>query len=568
MMFAFICYIIADKLPYLSGLVLSPSYSDDMFSKAPMLPDWSAIKRRRIFGLKDDNISVSQEALSVEKSFSRKWIVITSINPPTAAIKKLSRIKGWSVVLVGDTKTPKDWALANCVFLDVESQKRLSYEVHDILPYRHYSRKTLGYVYAIQHGADTIYETDDDNAFIDGIENIVLSLDQDTDSNEAYFISPQEHYMNVFENQPHYYTDNENKTIFEPMKTVNPYHYFNQRTLWPRGYPLRLIGDGFPQPITKTLVRPLVQQGLANGDPDMDAIFRLTRSDRHKRINIEFDKLPPVAIPPGVLVAFNSQNTVFHYDAFWALWIPMTTNVRVCDIWRGYFTQRLLWELKSSLTFHTASVLQIRNAHNYLIDFKDELPLYEDAERLIDFLRHWKCSTGGTLQADKRKCAHFFDRIYWLAIDMVEQKFWEMKDAWLCVKYLTDLIINGYSINHFEMSQKEWGLEQIKEKSPMKFTPQHSSPFLSELPLRPSPSFSLATLSKCNTTSDMDTRTFNEMKQLKPLMKQAQETQQMIERFNEVTRLEEKKLENSKAPFALNEQSITFSLLICYSQLK
>ncbi|CAF1347381.1 unnamed protein product, partial [Didymodactylos carnosus] len=62
--------------------------------------------------------------------------------------------------------------------------------------------------------------------------------------------------------------------------------------------------------------------------------------------------------------------------------------------------------------------------------------------------------------------------------------------------------------------------------------------------------------------------TFNQMEQLKPLMKQAQETQQLIERFNEETRFEEKKIEKSKAPFALNGQSITFSLPICYSEFK
>ena len=38
-----------------------------------------------------------------------KWIVLTTINPPTDDVKKLTDIEGWKVVVVGDTKTPADW---------------------------------------------------------------------------------------------------------------------------------------------------------------------------------------------------------------------------------------------------------------------------------------------------------------------------------------------------------------------------------------------------------------------------------------------------------------------------
>ena len=149
----------------------------------------------------------------------------------------------------------------------------------------------------------------------------------------------------------------------------------------------------------------------------MDAIFRLTRSNRHKRINIRFEKRPPVAISHGLLVPSNSQNTLFHYDAFWALWIPITTTFRVCDIWRGYFVQRLLWELEpqAALTFHSASVFQMRNSHNYLRDFEDELQLYIQAEQLILFLRNWTCSQGGSHLKDHRDCGVFFNKIFFFS---------------------------------------------------------------------------------------------------------------------------------------------------------
>jgi len=40
---------------------------------------------------------------------SDKWIVLTTVNSPTADVKKLAGIEGWKVVVVGDTKTPSDW---------------------------------------------------------------------------------------------------------------------------------------------------------------------------------------------------------------------------------------------------------------------------------------------------------------------------------------------------------------------------------------------------------------------------------------------------------------------------
>ena len=53
--------------------------------------------------------------------FNDRWIVLTTINPPTEQVKRLAAIKGWKVVVVGDTKTPKNWRLVlskifNCSF--------------------------------------------------------------------------------------------------------------------------------------------------------------------------------------------------------------------------------------------------------------------------------------------------------------------------------------------------------------------------------------------------------------------------------------------------------------------
>ena len=48
-----------------------------------------------------------------------KWIVVTTINSPTADVKKLAGIEGWKVVVVGDTKTPEDWRYVYNLFLSL-----------------------------------------------------------------------------------------------------------------------------------------------------------------------------------------------------------------------------------------------------------------------------------------------------------------------------------------------------------------------------------------------------------------------------------------------------------------
>ena len=97
----------------------------------------------------------------------KKWIVITSIQHPTIAvkIKKLSLLRDWHLVVVADKKTPIDWELPNCEYLSIEKQQQLPYRIVKLLPWNHYCRKNIGYLYAIEHGAQVIYDTDDETFY-------------------------------------------------------------------------------------------------------------------------------------------------------------------------------------------------------------------------------------------------------------------------------------------------------------------------------------------------------------------------------------------------------------------
>ena len=58
----------------------------------------------------------------------------------------------YDVIIIGDNKTPDDYHKLNCIYLDIPSQKKLFPELNELLPYNHYCRKNLGYMYAIKKG--------------------------------------------------------------------------------------------------------------------------------------------------------------------------------------------------------------------------------------------------------------------------------------------------------------------------------------------------------------------------------------------------------------------------------
>lgn len=326
-----------------------------------------------------------------------KWIVVTTIQYPTEAVKQLAAIPGWRLVVVGDKKTPKDWLLSNCDFLDTDQQLNLGYKIADMLPWNHYSRKNIGYLYAIEHGAKIIYETDDDNYLISGINSL-----------------PDESYVDE---------------LYSANNCINIYAYFGQPTAWPRGFPLEKINQIPSLNIIQGVTHQIgIEQGLVNKDPDVDAIQRLIKSSE-----IYFEDKNTCALAKDVFCPFNSQNTLFHQKAFWGLYIPSTTAFRVCDIWRGYMTQRLLWDAGLSLCFTAPTAYQERNIHDNLKDFDNEQDLYLKSGNLIAFLLKWKNDS-----------PHFIDHIRMLTQDMSTAGYWKMHENDFLIAWLHDLEKVGY----------------------------------------------------------------------------------------------------------------------------
>ncbi|PIC25293.1 hypothetical protein B9Z55_018279 [Caenorhabditis nigoni] len=347
-----------------------------------------------------------------------KWIVVTSTNYPTDDVKRLATIPDWNLVVVADTKTPKDWNLDNVHFLSVDYQKNLSFSLISSLPHESYTRKNIGYLYAISHGAEWIYDADDDNKLYDkqGLKQFHF---EETVSGVRYQAKSLE---------------KEDNSTGISKRLFNLYQFYGIDLMWPRGFPMEHIenhSNGLGQQVLcYEMPRSAVQQGLVHNDPDVDANYRLLNADPKTGLDIKFNEFaPPITLSVGTYSPWNSQNTLFHKSAFHTLFLPTTVSFRTTDIWRSFISQKILHLSGLTVSFVPTNAVQFRNAHDYLKDFKNEQSVYEDSGRFLDFLHSWNCENGTVLE----NCMNQ------LAEDLVDYNFWGSEDAKLMKKFLSDL---------------------------------------------------------------------------------------------------------------------------------
>ena len=93
----------------------------------------------------------------------KKYIVTTTINPPTKAILKFDKLKDWKLIVAGDLKTPKNYKLKNGIYLNPDDQKKISKKLSNLIGWNCIQRRNFAIIYAYKMGADIIATIDDDN---------------------------------------------------------------------------------------------------------------------------------------------------------------------------------------------------------------------------------------------------------------------------------------------------------------------------------------------------------------------------------------------------------------------
>lgn len=275
--------------------------------------------------------------------------------------------------------------------VSAEMQQALSFNITHQLPWNHYARKMIGYLIAMQQGANIIVDTDDDNEPLPG-----------------YGILPEEGVYGA--SRP-------------DLGFLNVYRYFSEQWIWPRGFPLHRLRQEAKSPPLVPEPRKMrigVWQGLVRGEPDVDAIYRMTVHQE-----CQFLEKPPLVLEKGTICPVNSQNTIFFKKAFPLLYLPAFVSFRFTDILRGIIAQPVMWATGLRTGFVAPTACQNRNSHDLLQDFRSEISCYLQAEAAADI--------AATAVKQKDSVSDNLHRVYehLCRNDIVPNQELELLEAWL-----------------------------------------------------------------------------------------------------------------------------------------
>ena len=304
------------------------------------------------------------------------WGVTTTIFAPTPAARRFCGTKflpgvQTKLVAVGDQKTPHDaWhefakSSLQIVYLSPDKQLALPFSSVKLLPWNHFGRKNVGFLYALHKGAEWIFDFDDDNVLNSQVANMLPPVM--LGAAPSYPMAETRHHL--FNPYFHFQPQRESAAAGAAETAERVF-------IWPRGFPLDRIRDNRTYHLHATAAveqqRVQVFQSLADHNPDVDAIYRMTRS-----LPVHFRRARTAcAVPRGTFAPFNAQALLARSGAMWGLLLPVTVPGRVSDIWRSYLLQRLLWDTNASIAFTSSWVTQYRNPHSYMDDFESEADLY------------------------------------------------------------------------------------------------------------------------------------------------------------------------------------------------
>ncbi len=279
-----------------------------------------------------------------------KIIVTTTISNPTEATEKFSNMSNWHLIVVGDTKTPHDVykKMSNITYLTPEDQENISKELSDIIGWKSIRRRNFGFIKAKQMNADIVATVDDDNIPLENWgEDLIVGKNIEIDFYDTSL------------------------DVFDPIYTTE------HKNLWHRGFPIQLVSKRNISNLKKKRIDCKVQADFWNGDPDIDAICRITQLP--EVVFKKFNSFCSNKISP-----FNSQNTFIHKDVL-PYYMVIPHIGRMDDIWGSYAIQQdLKKKYGNFVAYCSASVYQDRNQHDLTIDMEEEMIGYKNN---LDLLR-------------------------------------------------------------------------------------------------------------------------------------------------------------------------------------
>ena len=319
-------------------------------------------------GLRFSEAQVSAVRAEGYLNTCRMWgVVSTVVGSLSISVRRLLQLDEWCVVVV-HTAAPE---AERDIVLGEQRVVYLNSTTGD---------KNAGYMYAISHEAMTIWDFDDDHMIKFWIKGAGPPGAPSLEEAMKLLGAPE---IDAMEPRDH------------TWPTYNPYPMLGASVLpsWPRGLPLSDVRKGHCSNTNITRVRVksrsiAVLQSLSDYRPDADGVYS-------SMVSIPFffirsNETRPLMIPEGVFSPYNSQSTLHFQPGFWALYLPVTVEESLRDIWRSYIAQRLYWDaglkvgfLPRPLVVHKSDGL--KSEHRATTGVSDKVQL------LVKFLVNWTC---------------------------------------------------------------------------------------------------------------------------------------------------------------------------------
>jgi len=324
-------------------------------------------------------------------------IVTTTINSPTEATKMLVQLainNGYYFIVVGDTKTPHShyeelfdsqlYSRDKLIYLHPDKQEALYPEISQLLGWKTIQRRNIGFLYALEHlMSGWIYTVDDDNIPYYDKLNHWLKLC-------SGISHPLSLNVDMWKTQ---------ESVFDPLAATN------HDDLWHRGFPLSLLKTKnhitFEKPEYLNSIKVIA--GLWDGDPDIDAITRITKKPLVSLKTKSGDSYSFARNKGRTVAPFNSQNTILHKSCF-KYYCVLPGVGRMDDIWGAYLLQK--FDPDAEIIFTPPTVYQERNQQCLVKNLENELLGYKYTESVIS------CDTINHLDFIPQQTKDFYQAYY------------------------------------------------------------------------------------------------------------------------------------------------------------
>lgn len=338
----------------------------------------------------DNNWGASNFIPLNEHVYNDNFIITTTINSPTKALYKFLDKKNWNIIVVGDLKTPHfkyielSEKYKNLIYLHPDYQEIKYNELSKYIGWNTIQRRNIGFIDAYNRGANIMATVDDDNIPYDNWGNDLL-INKEVE-------------VSVFKSKCN---------VFDILSATENKH------LWHRGFPVELLSERESKIIKTDKIKCLIQIDLWDGDPDIDAICRISNSNP----KVKFDNIQPFTSPD--IMPFNSQNTFISRELI-PLYCVFPKIGRMDDIWGAYYLQSKFKQKSPYIVINKSSVYQDRIEHSFngkihtsVDDLEREIIGYRNNMNIInDLLSNKSNSTQNSLISQMDEFMNIYSKYF------------------------------------------------------------------------------------------------------------------------------------------------------------